>query len=512
MANTPHPVAVSGTIPAPVGGWDAISALADMKPDRAVLLENFFPEPGQIRLRKGYASHATGMTGTVETLMAWNGQAASSKLFAVANGSIFEVSAAGAVSASAVSSLTNDRFQHTNFGAGGGTYLMAVNGADAIQTYSGTAWSTASVTAASGSIAGSDLVHVMSHKNRLYYVEKNSLSVWYGGTQAVSGTLTELDLSGIFRRGGYLMTLGSWTVDGGNGVDDLAVFVTSEGEVAIYEGLNPGDSTWRQLGRYELGAPLGRRSLLKVGGDVGLITVDGIVPLSSMLQIDRAAADRVAISARIKNAFAEAARSYGDNFGWQAISYPRGPWALFNVPVSEGATQHQYVMNPQNGSWCKFTGMNANCWEVFGDRLYFGGNDGKVYLADEGTDDNGSDREGNVKTAFNYFGRRTGVKQFHMVRPLVSSDAVIAPAIEINVDFEDRYPTAMPSPASTSGPFWDEEDWDVPYWGGSADISKKWTAVRGNGYCCAVRMRVTTDSADIAVSAFDVLYESGGLV
>jgi hypothetical protein len=40
-------------------------------------------------------------------------------------------------------------------------------------------------------------------------------------------------------------------------------------------------------------------------------------------------------------------------------------------------------MNTINGSWWKFTGWSANCFELFGDELYYGGN-GTVYKAWQG--------------------------------------------------------------------------------------------------------------------------------
>jgi len=497
---------VATSIPAPVEGWDAISAQADMRPARAIVLENFFPEPGQVRLRRGFSSHVTGMTGAVESLMTWNG-GTSSKMFAAANNEIYDVTASGAVGSAAVTSLTNNRWQHINFGAGGGSYLVIANGADSVRNYNGSAWSTPSITG----VTSADLIHVMAHKRRLYFIKKNTLSVWYLGSAAISGAATEFPMEAVFRRGGHLMTFGSWSVDGGDGLDDMAVFITSEGEVAVYQGLDPGASDWSLVGRYDIGAPIGRRSLLKVGGDLGVITVDGFVPLSSVLQVDRAAVEKVSLSNRIKNAANEAGRLYKDNFGWQAIGYPRGNWALFNIPVAETQTAHQYVMNILTGAWCKFTGINANCWEILNDMLYFGGNSGKVYLADDGFDDDGAVREGNIKTAFNYFGKRGQLKQFKLVKPIITSDAEVSPAVELNVNFEDRYPTAVPSTAGTSGPFWDEEDWDDVFWGGSADITQAWTGVVGLGVCAAVRLRISSDSADIALAAFDVIYEPGGV-
>lgn len=48
----------SRTIPAPIEGWDASTALAAMKATRAVQLKNWFPQPGYVEMRRGNRPHA----------------------------------------------------------------------------------------------------------------------------------------------------------------------------------------------------------------------------------------------------------------------------------------------------------------------------------------------------------------------------------------------------------------------------------------------------------------------
>jgi hypothetical protein len=511
MART-APVPVSGkyTLPAPVGGWDAVSALADMPEDRAVVLENFFPEPGLIRMRKGFSSNVTGMSGAVESLLVWTGPT-SAKMFAANGTSIYDASSSGAVGAASLSGLTNARWQQTNMLTSGGSYLVMCNGADSVRNYDGSSWTTPTITASGTSSAA--FINVNVFKQRLYFIEKNTLKAWYLPASSISGTANPLDFTGIFKMGGYLVAMGTISIDGGNGPDDYAAFLTSEGEVAVYQGTDPSSSTtWAIVGRYQIGRPIGRRCLIQVGGDLGVITEDGFVPLSVAIRLERAQQQTVSISQNIRNAVQEAVRLYKGNFGWEAIGYPLGGYALFNIPKAENSVAEQYVMNIATKAWCKFTGMNANCWALYNGRLYFGANDGKVYLADDGFSDAGSDRPANVKTAFTYCGQRGRIKQFKMARALVASDGVVTPALEINTDFADLYPTASPSAGASSGPFWDQEYWDMAYWGSASEVQTKYTAVRGNGDCAAIRWRANDSAADITISAFDLLYEPGGLV
>ena len=138
MRLTRRQVSRTASIQAPTGGLNAKDAIANMKETEAVTMDNWFPTPSSVDIRNGYASHVTGM-GAVETLMSYiNG--ATQNIFGISGGSIYDVTTAGAVGAAVVSGLTNSKFQHITMGTAGGYYLMAVNGADKLRYYNGTAW------------------------------------------------------------------------------------------------------------------------------------------------------------------------------------------------------------------------------------------------------------------------------------------------------------------------------------------------------------------------------------
>src|SRR6185295_8467050 len=72
------------TIAAPIGGWNAKSAIGEMPPLDAVTLTNFWPGTSSVYLRKGYTQFATGFgSNQVETLMAYSG-GTTNTLFAAA--------------------------------------------------------------------------------------------------------------------------------------------------------------------------------------------------------------------------------------------------------------------------------------------------------------------------------------------------------------------------------------------------------------------------------------------
>ncbi len=476
--------ATGASVPAPIEGWDAISPIADMSPKRAVHLINWFPQPDWVEVRRGYIRHAnTGTALPVETLAAYQG-IASAKLWAASNDSIFDVTS-GSPSSAAVTGLTNARFQYINFATTGGNFLYMVNGADIPQYYNGSAWLTAAITV----IDPTTIIGVNAHKKRLWFTLNNSSDAAYLPLDSIQGAAVKFPVGPLFTKGGFLMSIGTWSIDAGTGPDDYLVFVSSRGQVAIYSGTDPSSATtWSLVGVFDMGAPIGRRCLTRVGADIAIISIDGVVPLSRAMIFERAAVQKVALTERIQRVMNQSARNYMENFGWQLISYPRGTRAILNVPIAENDQQEQYVMNTLSGAWCRFTGMNANCWELLDDRLYFGGNDGRVYEADRGGTDVGQIMRADMQTAFNYFSQRGIQKHWTMCRPLLTTDQSIQPGIAFNVDFQENAPIFVPTSVTNPQAQWDVAEWDVDAWGGDIVTRGDWTTVSGVGYCASIRM------------------------
>lgn len=509
-------VARGDSVPPPVGGWDAISPLANMQPDRAVQLDNWFPQPGYVEIRKGFVEHSDTTEATpVESLMAYHGATASAdRLFAAANDTIYDVTTD--TPASAVTPLNNVRFQHVNIATSGGKFLWVCNGADTPRYYDGSTWSSVTITG----ITAANIISVNEHLNRLWFVLKDSTKAAYLPVDSIQGAATEFDLGGVFDRGGYLVAMGTWSVDGGDGPEDYAAFVSSKGQVAIYTGIDPDSATtWQLKGVYLIGPPIGRRCFTRVGADLAIISIDGVLPISRALVVERGAAISVALTANIQPVMAQAARDWAGNFGWQLISYPRGTRAILNVPALEGSSQQQYVMNTVTGGWCRFLAQQANCWEVFQDQLFFGGNAGIVYKADVGGSDDGDAITATLKTAFNYFGQRGNQKRWSMCRPILTTDGQISPGISFNVDFADDATFSTPDSSITPGAQWDQAVWDSDVWPADELTTADWTTVSGIGYCASIGVRVnalSTGGPDLAptlrVNGFDVLYETGAFI
>lgn len=507
------------TMPAPTGGLNARDALAAMPAGDAVTLDNFFPGTTSVDLRSGYENWSTGYPASVESLMTYNGPV-SSKMFAAAGAAFYDATAKGAVGAAVVSGLANARWQHANMGTPGGQFLYCVNGADYPELYNGAAW--AQVTGASTiAITGVDprlLVSVNTYANRLFFVEKDSCRVWYLPVNSVGGAALSLDFAPLFLLGGYLMAMATWTIDNAAGVVEYAIFISSQGEVVMYSGTDPAAAAnWVKAGRFRIGRPIGRRCYARVGSDVVLITADGFVPLSKALLTDRAQI-QIQISDKIINTVTSDVTNYGNNFGWQPMLFPIGNKLIVNVPQIEGKTQYQYVMNSITGAWCRFTGWNANVFELMGDNLFFGGNLGVgansayVARADVGFSDNGGFIFGEAKGAFQYFGALGHQKQVTMARPIFLTSGNMQIAIAMDMDFNDAYPLARPNFTGTSGTKWNVAKWNTFPWAGNTEIKKDWQGVTGVGDAGAFHMRVVNNKSALKWQAVQYVYRVGKIL
>ncbi len=494
-------IAQSHSVPAPTMGWNVRDSIANMEPTDAIIIDNYFPSTGSVDLRRGFTEHATGMTGSIETLAEWAGPQ-SRKLKACVNNKIYDVSSTGAVGAAEVSGLANNRWQYVNFGNTGGHYLLMVNGADDYRAYDGTTWTTPTI----NNVSGTALINIQTHQRRVWFVESNSLSAWYLDTDAISGDAVELDIGPLCSMGGYLQSIATWTVDGGAGSDDLIAFITTQGQVVVYAGTDPAaDETWALQGVYQIGRPIGRRCFQKFGGDMIFITEDGFVPLSKSLITGRSLGN-IAISDKISGAVNSAVRQYSGNFGWQVTLYPRGTQLIFNIPIQENGTAHQFVMNTITGAWCRFLNMDGSCWGLFNDEIYFGGN-GVVYKADDGENDNDDDTTGDLKPAFNYFDSPGTLKRFTMVRPILQTEGKIMPAFSLNVDFENSAPTTTPTYSGSSGSPWDTSPWDTSPWALGLQTQTAWQSVAALGRCGTLRMQTASKNFSISLAAIDYIFE-----
>lgn len=497
---------IKSTVPA-IGGWNARDPITSMRENEAVELINWFPQTANLVTRPGCIAWATGLPSVAKTLMSYSSPA-TKKQFAATDTGIYDVTGSGAVGA-AVTTVTNGIMSWTNATSLGGQYLVAVNGVDKLQLYNGTTWtavdnlSTPSITG----LATTSLTEVTTHNRRLWFAQASSMSAWYLPVNVVGGALTEFPLGQLFRRGGQLYSIFTWTVDNGTGPNDYLCFLTSEGELAIFYGNDPA-TNWFLTGVFYVGIPVGPKATVKYGGDVLIITKDGGVPLGKVLQsttVNRA----IAFTDKIAQAITDATTTYGANRGWQCLLYLTGNLVIVNVPTAEFVSATQYVMNTITGAWTRFTGWNAVSWVQHNGDLYFSSGTG-TYKAWVGTSDNGAAIVATVRTAYNYFNTRGAKKRCNLVRFLFQYLQPFPVQIQISSDFGDYAASSSVTYGSASSALWGTGVWGTATWGSPSTDTTSWATVyHPPGYALSLKFTVQSSTTSVTWNGVDYAFETG---
>jgi hypothetical protein len=488
----------------PIGGWDLSARSKEAGITVAFELQNFIPEVGKVTFRKGSEDHVTGITGPVGTLMEYT-FGTTSKLFASTATDIYDVTAAGAVGAAVLSSLTNGIWASINFSTTGGNFLCLVNGADGFRTYDGSSWVTETITGATAA----DMIDLFAHKERIWMIEKNSLSCWYLAPRAKSGAAVEFDIGSVVTKGGHIVAGASWSFDGGSGPDDYWDIDTSEGEVVVYTGVDPGTAqTWQLAGVYQIDKPVGRRCILNAGSDLVVLTESGTIPMS---QIQVSVSGRDMVPDAIRDPFIAASqRVAGTVPGWQLFLYRRKGWLYANIPFTDGS--RQYAMNTVTKKWFEIQGWDADCWGALESDLFFAIPDGTIVRADSSFAERGNDIVGRILTGWDDFGTDY-VKHWKMVRPLQDASEVFIPLIKMQSDYNlDNVGGVAGSFAAVEGSTWDVAVWDVAEWITTSQGRSRWYGVGGAGMVGSILYECRLKNISLSISGWDVLFERGDVL
>lgn len=513
FASTPGQRSAATTLPAPVEGLDSETPVAELPQTRAIQLDNFIPRGTGLEMRKGSVEHVTGLPAAIESLLVYN-SGATSTMFAASGTGIYDVTSAGAVGSAVQSGLSNARWQGVNFQTAGGTFLWICNGVDNPRHWNGSAWATPSLTITT--YTDNDISYVCESKQRLFFVFKNTLTFGYLPVDSVAGTVSNYGLGSVFGRGGRLVAIGTFTQDGGAGPDDYTAFLTSEGELAIFSGVNPGSSTeWSLVGRWHVGEPIGDRPLVQMDGDLGIITRNGLAPASYVMSggsdTPRYYSGRISTIWRDLFAASQNAVSTVSN-GWHALDYAAGDMLIVNMPTTQ-TTAVQLVQHAQTGGWTRFTGWNAGAFAIMGGALYYGDLTSKIWRADVGYNDSGTDIEGVIQTPWTSLGTRGGVKHMRMARIVCTTETQASLALVARGDY--RSVPSLPAVAAgavSNALIWGTGTWGDYLWGGEDLATRSWRSLSGQGTVMSFLMRARTNLTPFEINGLDLIYEQGGPV
>jgi hypothetical protein len=399
-----------------------------------------------------------------------------------------------------VSGMTNGEWQWVQFTTSGGTFLRLVNGADTPRVYDGSSWGTTpTITGATPTT----LSHVWVFKNRLFFVQKDTLDSWYLPVDSVGGAATKFPLGGVFKLGGSLVFGGSWSVEAGDGLAEKCVFVTTEGEVAIYEGTDPASATtWALQGVYRIGRPLGPRAVVKAGGDLVIATDVGMVPLSQVLTTDLGALGTRAITHQIETEWTKEAAQRVGLYSWHCEMWPTKQRLIVAMPSYSSLPLVCFVANIRTGAWCRYTGWDTHSLGLYQGRLFFGTNAGLVVEAEVGGNDQGAAYTGIYIGLFSHLKSHGLQKIATLGRATYITTQDIGDRVSACADFVCEVPVAPSAAAAAGGAnTWNNAIWNQSLWssGVTEKVIKEWVAVSATGEVIAPVVQVTVGQDAVPV-------------
>ena len=525
-------------VPAPVRGVDTRVSVISEDPGYCIYTYNLVPYDYGMRVRNGYREWAIGTEDTsslgIRTIIPFiNHTTAAKLLFAVTNEGIWDVTTTD------VPPVLKLAFTDTSANAGWGTYAHytdnsgddalyyadSINGLFAYDAVGGT-W--AQATGILGPVTA-NVNFVVLHKQRMWLVEENSSKAWYLPVGSASGQAEEFFFAPKFKHGGNLVGLYNWSVDGGDGADDILVAVSRAGDVLPYKGADPSSAdTWALIGTYFIGeVPRGPSIATQQGGELFILSIFGVTSMNDMLKGVNTQ-DRVDTpgSSSIARRIAERVRQRMllsiDEYGWDIQLIPCQGGAVIKTPDVNNWEHLQYTYNITSAGWGFWRDVPMNCLESFDGKLVFGTADNRVCLLDVFTDNvkltppetgpNGVPIKFSILTTYQGLNEPALVKRAALVRPdfVAGSEPAYTVSARYDYDLNEAFLKAI-SPDTTQAT-WDVALWDNAIWATGSLVGYSGTkGTWGAGRYVAVAM-VGESRDDTRFVGWDLNFTGGGFM
>jgi hypothetical protein len=475
---------------------------AEQPRKQARRLDNYFPTTKGIRPRLGTTKYATIDSGgaDVDSMFVYKSGSAE-KFFAADSADIYEITTVAdkdVVPSSAVSSQTSGNYSTQNFATTATSYLYAVNGSDLAQLYDGTTWTqiTGVSSPAITGVTTSTLSSVWAHGRRLWFVEVSTLSAWYLPVDSIGGAATEFLLSGVFRKGGALLFGTTWSQDSGAGMDDKCVFVSTEGEVAVYSGTDPSSvTTWSLDGVYDMSDALGKNAYYHVGGTPYFLTNHGVIPISEVIRKDKAQQDLAALTIPIEDQWLAEIQTRTTK-DWGAVKWQENDM-LFLLTPNGGVndTTQYWVSNLETGAFSRWINWDATAGAVFSGNCYLGDSNGIIYRVENSGADDGASYDCACVMNFDDLNQPEATKTILQARANFVALNDVNAKLSVTTDYGITLPSFPGSIAEfDAADVWDTGLWDTAIWSSTINDNAypettMWQSIGCTGYSHALQIQ-----------------------
>lgn len=529
------------SIPAPLGGINSIAVAGAGPITDCVYLVNMFAAEHGLRTRLGH-QRRPGWTGTALSPKELFGYEGPVKDFIGAEeierpGMLFGTSPSG-IHHMAYSGGTVYGFPTLGVvDAGSGTFHAFTTLAGQFCLYTDEAWGyhiygelsgnlgwqAAGVTTGVWDMSSSDvsldfdatkMVQVTSWQRRVWLTQRDSTIAWYLAPGAVAGEATPFDFGPKFRRGGKLIGLWSWTKEGGAGLGDALVALSTSGDVVVYEGTDPDTAgEFIQKGVWNVGIlPSGRHVATDVGGDLLVMTSLGLVSLAQLVSGANVVDSTQFLTGKIANLFSSMVMRYKDFFGWSVHMNPVEGTLLVCVPKTYDGHTIQLAYSFSAKSWSVYTGLDMSSASTLFGEFFFIKPDGTLWISTGSAD--GVAVNGSGGTPIPFYGLTLSsdlgtprVKQVHLIRPWVLSGGeaaslTVVPRYDLHfaeapawaIDQLVRQPTASPG------------EWEPTLLPGGRTMG-----ANGLGHKVALAFKGSARE-QVTLAGFDLVYGVGGML
>lgn len=403
-----------------------------------------------------------------------------------------------------------------------GETLSGSSGGNATAAQDSQTWFSGIKSASNASISTIDtqaFSFVWSYMSRLWFIQEGSLNAWYLEAGTFSGDATPFPMGGIFTEGGALMFGSSWSLDNSssNGLSEQCVMCTGNGEVAVYQGVDPNlSTTWGKVGLYRINKPRGKRAFIRNGGDLLIATDEGLIPLTQAVERNPTDLALGAVSFPIQDAWAEYVAERPDR-NWQVMVWPEMQMIGVAVPASDAYQPYLLVVNTNTTAWARFTGWDCRCFSQLNGQMYFGSTEGRVLGAWQTGYDVNAPFTAIYAPLFHDLGGTYGVKIPKDANVMMRGAYEVTWAVSMMYDYIVSVPAAPMGSSIAKQAIWNQAEWGTGLWNQSNQkrAQKKWSPVAGKGYAISPCLQITSGNIapfDNEIVRIDVTYLAGGLL
>ncbi len=527
----------AATIPAAIMGINASQALASMAPDECIYSYNLLAQDLGMVVREGYVEWANGWTGGVaKTVITFEGNStADDKLFIANDAGIWDVTTEGTTAPTQVVTFPSTAgnagiCSFVNFSNDGNArFLLVCDGENGYYrwTQSTNTWVKYTIGSGANQIAGVDPAlfdFVMIWKERVWFIQKGSANAWYLDAGVFEGTAAKFNFGAQFRFGGALKSLHNWTLDGGSGIDDHLVAISSAGDVIVYQGTDPSDATkFGLIGSWQVGQlPAGNRIASEFSGELYILSIQGILPMSAVLTSANTTDADIYLTANISPYIRTVLTEEINSFGWHIHIHPKEGVLYVNSPPRESYEQLAFTLYFGNKAWSMVRGLDkahTGNWQgdifwtdITRNKMFIQrGTVDKVYL-DPATDGQPSAITWNVLTSYQSMGLSPATyKRVQYIRPIFLSGGVPAFTVAARYDFDITEISGSPAYGIAGSGLWDTAIWNESVWGGGIETTDNPRGANGLGRHIAVALKGVSSEAT-TLAAFDIIFDEGGLM